>query len=162
MNPKLAQMRWNGIVSAPGKMYIRAVFTPANTSQPTATPNLARGESITHIAHRLDPHRGQLRPEPSDVDVDDVGAGVELESPDVGEQLFAGAHGAAAFDEISDEIEFAVRQRDAGVVDHEFVAGEIEPRPVVERDAGGVCARSRCGIPQTQAHALQQLGVDER
>src|SRR5690348_12496737 len=104
MNPKLAHTRWNGMVSAPGNKYINAVFAVANTSQPTAMPTLARGESITHIAHRLDPHRRQLRPEPTDVDVDHVRAGVEFKAPDVGEQLFPSAHGTPPFDQIADEV----------------------------------------------------------
>src|SRR5689334_21277396 len=162
MNPKLAQTRWNGMVSAPGKRYINVVFATANTSHPAATPALARGESITHIAHRLDPNRGQLRPEPTDVDVDDVRARVEFEPPHVGEQVFPGAYGAAAFDEITDKVEFAVRQRDAVVVDDEFVAGQVEPRAVVEHEAPGAAVRSRGGIAKAQSHPLQQFGVDER
>ena len=106
MKAKLAQTRWKGIVSAPGNRYINSVFAEANTGQAAAMADLAR-ESIAHIAHRFDEKGCQLRAQPADVDVHHVRAGVELESPHVGEHLLARAHRAASLDQVADEVELA-------------------------------------------------------
>src|SRR5580692_177062 len=53
----------------------------------TGSPALLRSELIPGTAHRLDQVETELRPEPPHADVDDVGAGVEVVSPDGRQQL---------------------------------------------------------------------------
>ena len=45
-------------------------------------------EAITHPAQRHEPLGAQLAAQVANVDVDDVGAGIEVVTPDVAEQLF--------------------------------------------------------------------------
>src|SRR6516165_2372214 len=45
------------------------------------------GELISGTTHRLDQLEAELRPEPPDADVDDVGTGVEIVAPDRRQQL---------------------------------------------------------------------------
>src|SRR5665811_209525 len=47
-------------------------------------------EPVTLTAHRLYQGESELDPEPSDAHVDNVGAGIELDSPDRGKQLALG------------------------------------------------------------------------
>ena len=51
-----------------------------------------RGEAVPHPTHGLDDAVAELAAQVADVDVDDVGAGVEVVAPHVGEQLLAGQH----------------------------------------------------------------------
>src|SRR6516225_3091833 len=45
------------------------------------------GKLISGTAHRLDQVEAELRPEPPDADIDDVGTGVEIVAPDRRQQL---------------------------------------------------------------------------
>src|SRR6202042_3845575 len=45
------------------------------------------GELVSGTAHRLDQVEAELRPEPPDADIDDIGTGVEVVTPDGREQL---------------------------------------------------------------------------
>src|SRR5712691_2260946 len=47
-------------------------------------------EAVTLTAHRLNQGEPDLRPEPPDANVDDVGAGIELDAPDRRQQLALG------------------------------------------------------------------------
>src|SRR6266567_161927 len=47
-------------------------------------------EAVTLTAHRLNQGEPELRPEPPDAHVDDVGAGIELDAPDRRQQLALG------------------------------------------------------------------------
>src|SRR5204862_5337112 len=57
---------------------------------PVARP--LRADAVAHAAHGLDALSADLAAKCPDVDVDDVGAGVEVVSPHVGEDLLPGQH----------------------------------------------------------------------
>src|SRR5690242_21451573 len=101
-------------------------LAPANRTDPAASQPLTRGESISHIANRLDLKGGELRSQSADVDVDDIGVRVEPESPDVGQQLLACAHRAAPLDEVTHQVELPLGQRDRGPVDAQLVPDQLK------------------------------------
>src|SRR5690349_16747356 len=86
------QMRWNGMVSRPGQTYISTAHTTAVTAHAQTRPRLRGGEPVSDITYRLDAVRAvELGPQAADAHVDEVAAGVEGQSPHVGEQLTAAA-----------------------------------------------------------------------
>jgi hypothetical protein len=93
-------MRWYGIVSSPARKYVSHALTPAKASQAAESAALPRDESITNTAHCLDAVGGKLAAYPLDVDVDQIGPWIEVDSPYVGEQFLAGADLAATMQEV--------------------------------------------------------------
>lgn len=75
------------------------------------------GESIAHAADGLDPAGAEFAAQVADVDLDDVGAGVEVESPDLIMQLFAGEHLARMPEQSCSEGELARGQLDLLIID---------------------------------------------
>src|SRR3954466_11626191 len=159
---KLAQIRWYGIVSLPGPTYMRYALTPAKISHPPATSALARGEAITNIAHCLDGVGRELVAKASHVNVHDIGAGVESKSPDVGQQFLAGADLAAPVEEMGQERELALGQRNPGRTDPELAPLQIEVGVLTDRDPRlASCARRQI-VPEPKPDPREQFGVDER
>src|SRR5689334_4267876 len=104
-------MKWNGTVSLPGTSHINAASSTAAAAQPPIRSRLVVGDAIADIAYRLDPVGPvQLGAEPANADVHDVGARVEVDAPDVVEQLAAAAHLAVAADQVLEQQELPVRQ----------------------------------------------------
>src|SRR5258706_1304624 len=82
------QTRWNGMVSPPGSMYISTTLTTALAIQPTISSRSVRDEPVANIADGLHSIRVvHLCAETPHTDVDHIAAGVELQSPDIGEDL---------------------------------------------------------------------------
>src|ERR687885_2714704 len=92
-------MKWNGTVSQVGPTHIAPRFATANPAQATSShgtrcsghsQRLAASSAIIDpvplATNRSDHFRAELGPQPGDVDVDHVGAGVEVVPPDRGEQ----------------------------------------------------------------------------
>src|SRR4051812_30827220 len=89
---------------------MRAALTEANTAQ-TGSSQPSRAEAVSDIAHRLDVLLRELAAQSADIDVDDVAPRVEAETPDVGQELVAGADLVRAAHEVSQEQELPLRQR---------------------------------------------------
>src|SRR5438270_10789948 len=107
-------MKWNGIVSQLGQRSIAPRFAIAKAHQAASTA--LRGKAIPGMAHGLDRNPGaELLPHPPDADVDDVGAGIEVIAPDLGEQALAADDDARLGGEsVQDpELELGEMERDA-------------------------------------------------
>src|ERR1700712_2895867 len=81
---------------------------------------------VAHVAHGPDQRlvvRTELRPQPSDVDVDGPGATEEVIAPHLLQQLCAGEHPASVLSQVLQQLEFLV--------------GEVKGPPAQPR---GVCA----------------------
>src|SRR4051794_18135134 len=98
------------MVSAPGSAYMSAALTEAKTAH-TGSSQVSRAEAVSDIPHRLDVLLRELAAQPPHVDVDDVAARVEAETPDVGEELVAGADLVRPPHEMPQEQELPLRQR---------------------------------------------------
>src|SRR5580765_8449090 len=86
---RLIQTKWKGMVSQPGQRPMAARFATAKAPQASST-RLCRSDSIARIPHRLDRRlRPELLPDPPHADLDHVRPGIEVVSPDVGEQALA-------------------------------------------------------------------------
>src|SRR6266511_3412714 len=113
-------MKWNGIVSQFGTIAIAARLASAKPTQARSTQwrcsgrpkRSTRGDSIALTSHGGDRLGAQLGPEPAHVDVDHVGAGIEVVLPDGGEQSLLGDGRAGVEHELPQQQELAVGQRD--------------------------------------------------
>src|ERR1039457_3083786 len=93
-------MRSNGITCQAGNATMAITQASQRSSQASsgceiAAEGAAAGgcsgrEPVTLTAHRLYQGESELYPEPPDAHVDNVGAGIELDSPDRGKQLALG------------------------------------------------------------------------
>src|SRR6516164_8637967 len=70
------------------------------------------GELISGTTHRLDQLEAELRPEPADADVHDVGAGVEIVAPDGRQQLILAHRLARVLHELPEQQELQPGQGD--------------------------------------------------
>src|SRR6266511_3259530 len=117
-------MKWNGTVSQVGTSHIPPRLATAKPTQATSSqPNCRNGQSrrlrtpsatidlVPLAAHRPDRLRAELRPQPSHVDVDHVGAGVEVVLPDRGEQPLLGDGLARMLHQLAEQQELAFGQR---------------------------------------------------
>src|SRR2546425_354262 len=113
----LTQMKWNGTVSHVGMSCIANRFATAKTPQATssqwiagATPWRRSGgvEAIALTPDGDDRVRAQLLAQPRHVDVDHVGAGVELVAPDRGQQVLLGHGPARVLDQLPQQQELAL------------------------------------------------------
>ena len=77
----------------------------------------SRVEPVAHAAHGLDRVGAELLAQVADVDVDDVGAGVEVVPPHVDEQLLARQHLAGVAQEDLGQCELPGRQVDLAAAD---------------------------------------------
>src|SRR5437763_480970 len=85
-------MKWNGIVSQRSQRIIASRFAIANANQASSTA-LRFGQAVTGMADGFDRRPGaELLAQAPDADVDDVGVGVEVVAPDLGEQPLAADH----------------------------------------------------------------------
>ena len=95
-------------------------------------------------AHGRDRVGAELLAQVADVDVDDVGAGVEVEAPDLVEQLLAGQHLAGVGHEDLGERELARRQVDLLAADGGPAGAEVEADAAGLEDVGR--DRRRCRV----------------
>src|SRR5919201_3154961 len=87
---RLTQMKWKGTVSHCGTSAIATRLAAAKTTQATSSqPEVSSwyqrsrdGDAIPLTSHGGDRGGAELGPQPADVDVDDVGARVEVVGPE--------------------------------------------------------------------------------
>src|SRR6266536_1625253 len=108
-------MKWNGTVSHSGTSTIATRLATANAPQTMSGHHCRSGqaERSTRDAIALTPHgqdrlHPELRAQAADVDVDDVGAGVEVVSPDGREQPLLGDGLPLVLHQLAQEQELAV------------------------------------------------------
>src|SRR4029450_11839415 len=107
---RLTQMKWNGTVSQVGQTTIAATLSAAKAAQ-TSSRLLCRNPAITGMGNGLDRSlRAQLLAQAADADVDDVGAGVEVVAPDLGQEPLAADHLTGVENELVQQLELAVRE----------------------------------------------------
>src|SRR2546430_3224032 len=102
-------MKWKGTVSQASHRTIAAMFAPAKISHPRSTTLLGRIEAVAGVPDRA--YRdvfAELLAQPADADVDDVGAGVEVVAPNLGEQALAAQHLARVGGEMVEKLELAI------------------------------------------------------
>src|SRR6266545_6514190 len=95
---RLTQMKWNGTVSQSGASAIATRLAMANPTQTRSgqkrrsgqPKDSAPGDSIPLTSHGRDHVGAELGPEPAHVDVDHVGAGIEVIPPDRRQQPLLG------------------------------------------------------------------------
>src|SRR5665647_3982978 len=139
-----------------------AVHAEAKASQAQNRPSRpldpsAPGEGVAHMADRLDGWiRLQLRPQPTDADLYDVAAGVEVQPPHVAQQLLAAAHVAPAAHEVGEEGELALRQNDLTGPDPGAPPVEVQPDPSCLEVA--LCALDGLRRREVAARPSEQLG----
>src|SRR5215475_14506267 len=105
---RLTQMKWNGIVSQRSQRIIASRFAIANANQASSTA-LRLGQAVTGMADRFDRRSGaKLLAQAPDADVDDVGTGVEVIAPDLGEEPLAADHLTCALEQAVEDLELAV------------------------------------------------------
>src|SRR5256714_7903940 len=127
-------MKWKGTVSQAPRRPIAAMFAPAKASHPRST-SLGRIEAVPGMPDRADRDVcAQLLPQAANADVDDVGAGVEVVAPDLGEQALAAQDLARIGGELVEQLELAVGELDDGVAGARLPAGwGRDERPDLER-----------------------------
>src|SRR5438094_650651 len=113
---RLTQMKWNGTVSHVSQTTIATRFATANANHASSTC-LPR-KAVPDRAHGLDRRvRPELLAHAAHAHLDDVGARIELVSPDLGEQPLAADDLARAFGEKEQQPELPVRQVDRDVAE---------------------------------------------
>src|SRR5256885_1141832 len=115
----LTQMKWNGTVSQVGTICMAARLATEKRPQPTSSqwtrrpvgePASGGVEAIALTPDGDDRVRSQLLPQAGHVDVDHVGAGVELVAPDGGQEVLLRDRPARVLDQLPQEQELALRQ----------------------------------------------------
>src|ERR1700680_807403 len=108
---RLTQIRWNGTVSQRSNTNIATRFAMAKITQAMSTQTKrrdghversARINPIPHSTNGLDQLAAKLGPQTADVDVDDVGARIEVISPHVGQNAFLGQRLTSAPHELTE------------------------------------------------------------
>src|SRR5207244_10486568 len=85
-------------------------FAIANAAQ-RASSRLRRSKTIARIANRLDRCVGpELLAQSANADVDDVRAGIEVVSPDLGQQALAADHFPRVLEQVMQHPKLAVRE----------------------------------------------------
>src|SRR5689334_22793286 len=124
-------MKWNGIVSQPGKKTMATRFAAAKAAHATST-GLRHAKAITDMAHGLDRCvPAELVPQPADAHVDDVRARIEVIAPDLREQALATQHLAGVLGEVMQQSELPV-----GELHHRVPDARLPPREVEHERAG--------------------------
>src|SRR2546426_9036991 len=101
-------MKWNGTVSHRSQRTIASRFASANANQPSSTP-LRLSQAVAGMADGFDWRSGpELLAQPADAYVDHVRAGIEVITPNLGEQPLAADDLAGAFEQAVQELELAV------------------------------------------------------
>src|SRR3954470_12596410 len=101
------------MVSSPGHSHIRTVQAAAEASQgryrsPRTRTSLTV-EAVADTADGLDRRvRLQLVAQPADADLHDIAAGVEVQTPDVVQQLLTAAHVPATAHQVRQQRELAL------------------------------------------------------
>ena len=102
-------------------------MNPAQTARSGQRPRArVLFEAVAHAADRVDPFGAELAPQVANVNVDDVGARVEVVAPDVAEQLFAGEYLARVSEEHLREHELSGRQLHEPTVDAGSASAKVE------------------------------------
>src|SRR2546423_14076220 len=95
--------RWKGIVSHDPRKTMMRTFAAANSPQKTSSPLLCDRNVITDIPDRHDHAASKLRPQPADVDIHDIGAGIERPAPDLFEEFRPAEHLALMAHEVVEQ-----------------------------------------------------------
>src|SRR5438067_382155 len=122
-------MKWKGIVSQLSQRTMARKFAPANSNQPSSQ-SLGRIEAVAGVTDGTD--RGvvaELLAQATDADVDDVGAGIEVVAPDLGEQTLAAEHLARIGGQLVQQLELAVGELDDAVAGSRLPACRVEDEP---------------------------------
>src|SRR5215472_16056523 len=87
--------------------------TQARSIQPAAVCGQggSGSQSVSRTAHRLDQAKSELRAKPSHTNIDDVRAGVKVDSPDGGQQLLLGYGPPRVLHQFSEQQNFKAGQR---------------------------------------------------
>src|SRR4051794_16617283 len=152
---RLTQTKWNGTVCHSSSHTITATFAAANAAQASSGQRRAMRERVTGMADGLDDRATELGAQAADVDIDDVGSGVEAAAPDLLEQLCARADLALVEGEVLEQEELAGGER------HGAVAGVGRATVGVERQAAGAqqpVGGIGPGLAQAGPHARHELG----
>src|SRR4029453_12617585 len=163
---RLTQMKWNGTVSHSGANAIATRLASANPTQARSgqkrrsgqPKRSGYGDSISLTPHGRDRVGAQFRPEPAHIDVDHVGAGIEVVLPDRRQQPLLGYGGAPVLHELAQEHELALGQRDRPGAAVSLPSDQIEPQAASDQGGGGAGG----GRPQPSPYPGQQLVERER
>src|SRR2546423_180547 len=151
-------MKWNGIVSQLRQTSIAPRFAIAKTHHAASTA--LRGKAIAGMAHGLDRNPGaELLSHPADADVDDVGAGIEVIAPDLGEQALAADDDSGLGGEAVEDPELELGEMERDTVHARLATRQVEREPA-RADHAVRLGRGRA--PQLHTHAREQLVERER
>ena len=117
-----------------------------------------RGDSIPLTSHGRDRVGAQLGPEPAHIDVDHVGAGIEVVLPDRRQQPLLGDGIAVVLHELAQQQELAFGQRDRPGAAVGLPPDQIQPQAAGDQAGGGAAG----GGPQPGPDPGQQLLEGER
>src|SRR6266508_6563499 len=163
---RLTQMKWNGTVSHSGTSAMATRLASAKPTQARSSqkrrsgqPNRSvRGDSIPLTSHGRDRVGAQLGPEPAHVDVDHVGAGIEVVVPDRRQKPLLGDGRAGVLHELAQQQELAFSQRDRPGAAVGLPPDQIQPQAAGDQTGGGAAG----GGPQPGPDPGQQLVEGER
>src|SRR2546425_5838537 len=137
-------------------------FARANAAQAISIC-LCRRKAIARIANGFDGCvRTELLAQPADADFDDVGARIEVVTPDLGEQALAADHFAGVESEMVEQPEFPRRQLRRAVVDPRLMTCEIEHEPSDPLHVAVAVAAVRGSPVDLDADAREQLVEGKR
>src|SRR5439155_15232827 len=130
----LTQMKWNGTVSHDPNTNMANRLRRANAPQATSIQCLRSADCrrsgaidpISFPADGLDQVRSQLRSKPPNVDVHDIGAGVEVISPNGIQQALLGHRLAGVFHQLLEEKKLAFGEEHRAQADVGRAADHVE------------------------------------
>src|SRR5688500_4109934 len=122
-------------------------------------PEAVVGDDVLRVAGIV----FELLSEPRDVQVDGARRRHRVVAPDLVEQLVAAERGAAMFDEILQQLEFACREVEGRAGLDDLSATEVDGDVAKAKGlAGECCRRCRAAAAQERLDAPQELGHLER
>src|SRR3954467_9711383 len=119
-------MKWKGIVSQLSQRIMATRFAAAHSTQPRSW-SLGRIEAVGGVPDSADRNAfAELLAQAADADVHDVGARVEVVTPDLREQPFAAQHPTRIRGEVVEQLELAVGELDDAVGGASLAPGWVE------------------------------------
>src|SRR5215216_4803121 len=163
---RLTQMNRKGTVSHCGTNTMATRLATAKTAQATSSqpevsswcPRSWDDDAIPLTSHGSDRGGAELGPEPAHVDVHDVGARVEVVTPDRRQEPLLGHDPARMPHELAQQQEFPLGQRRRAGAAVRLAPDQVEPQATSDQ-AGGGPAR---GGAQPGPHPSKQLVHGER
>src|SRR2546423_232451 len=156
---RLTQTKWNGTVCHSSSQSITPTFAAANAPQASSGQRRAMRERVSGMANGFDDRAAELGAQAADVDVDDVGPGVEAAAPDLLEELGARADLALVEGQVLEQQELARRERDRPCAGVGGAPVRVEGQAAGTQQAVG---RVRARLTQARPHASHELGERER